>query len=138
MKRFLRQLTILLSAAVIPASVSAWAYWDRTKWDAFRDHAVPLSEVLQWKQTVLWVDARSAADFALAHIPGALRLTEDDWNELLPGLLKEWEPDSAVVVYCSSRSCHASEEVAKRLREEVGLKPVFVLRGGWEAWKGAQ
>jgi len=43
-----------------------------------------------------------------------------------------------VMVYCNSRKCHASEEVAHRLREEVGLRPVYVLRGGWEAWKGAQ
>lgn len=129
---------ILLAAAVIPASASAWLQRERGKWDVFQDHAVPISEILQWKQTVLWVDARSAIDFASAHIPGALRLTEDDWNELLPDLLNVWEPESIVVVYCSSRKCHASEEVAKRLWEEVGLRSVFVLRGGWEARKGAQ
>ena len=45
---------------------------------------------------------------------------------------------TAIVVYCSSKKCHSSEEVARRLREEVGLKTVYVLRGGWEAWKGAR
>ena len=99
---------------------------------------MPLSEIAEWKDRVLWVDARSSVDFSGDHIPGAVRLTEDDWNELLPELLKSWEPNCAVVVYCNSRKCHTSEEVAKRLREEVGLKPVYVLRGGWEAWKGAQ
>ncbi len=138
MKRLLTQIGVLLGLALVLALASAGARWKWGKWDAFRDYSLPLSEISQWKQTVQWVDARSAADFGLAHIHGALRLTEDDWNELLPGLLREWEPDSTVVVYCSSRKCHASEEVAKRLREEVGLKPVFVLRGGWEAWKGAQ
>ena len=87
-------------------------------------------EVSQWKEQVLWVDARSAADFTSAHVPGAVRLTEDNWDELLTELLKAWEPDCVVVVYCSSQKCHASEEVAKRLREEVGLKPVYILRGG--------
>lgn len=138
MKQLLRQLAILMAAATIPASVCAWVCWKQGKWERFRDHSVPLSEISQWKQQVLWVDARSADDFAGSHIPDAVRLTEDDWNELLPELLNVWEPDAVVVVYCSSRTCHASEEVAKRLREEVGLKPVYVLRGGWEAWKGAQ
>jgi len=40
-----------------------------------------------------------------------------------------------VVVYCSSLSCQASQEVAEKLREEVGLQSVFVLQGGWEAWR---
>ena len=138
MKRIFKQCIILLAAAVIPASVSAWVCWKQGNWDAFRNHSVSLSDVLQWKESVLWVDARSATDFSVAHVPGAVRLTEDDWNELLPELLKAWEPERVVMVYCNSRKCHASEEVAKRLREEVGMKPVYVLRGGWEAWKGAQ
>jgi rhodanese-related sulfurtransferase len=138
MKKLLRQFVILMMIAAIPASASAWLQWERGKWDAFRDYSVLISEILQWKEQVLWVDSRSAADFSVAHVPGAVRLTEDDWNELLPELLKTWEAERVVMVYCSSRKCHASEEVAKRLREEVGLKPVYVLRGGWEAWKGAQ
>lgn len=135
MKRLGIQLIVLLVVAIIPASFSAWACWKWEKWDAFRDHSIPLTEIAQWKEPLLWVDARTAADFKAAHIPNAVRLTEDDGNELLPELLKVWEPDCVVVVYCSSRNCHASEEVAKRLSEEVGLKPVYVLRGGWEAWK---
>ena len=138
MNRILKQLLILLAVAMIPAAVSAWVFWKQGKWDAFRDYSIPLANVTQWKARVLWVDARSANDFADSHIPHAVRLTEDDWNELLPELLKVWEPDSTLVVYCSSHKCHTSEEVAKRLREEVGLKPVYVLRDGWEAWKGAQ
>jgi rhodanese-related sulfurtransferase len=138
MKRLARQVAVLLMAAALFASVSAWLWWKRGKWDVFCDHSILLSEISESKERVLWVDARSEKDFGQKHIPSAVRLTEDDWNELLPELLKAWEPDSMVVVYCSSHKCHASEEVAKRLREEVGLKPVFVLRGGWEAWKGAQ
>jgi hypothetical protein len=38
------------------------------------------------------------------------------------------------VVYCSSLSCNASREVARRLRREAQLPDVFVLEGGWEAW----
>jgi ligand-binding SRPBCC domain-containing protein len=30
---------------------------------------------------------------------------------------------------------NASSEVANRLRSEMGLKEVYVLTGGWAAWK---
>jgi len=138
MKPLLRKLAVLLAVAMIPASVSAWVFWQQGKWSVFRDDTVPLSEVAQWKNRVLWVDARPAADFASGHIPGAVRLTEEEWEELLPELLNAWGPDCAVVVYCSSRKCQASGEVARRLREQVGLKAVSVLRGGWEDWKGGR
>jgi rhodanese-related sulfurtransferase len=61
-------------------------------------------------------------------------LNEDRWNELLPTLLAQWSLEKKIVVYCSSQSCNASREVAKRLRNEAQLKNVFVLDGGWEQW----
>jgi rhodanese-related sulfurtransferase len=61
-------------------------------------------------------------------------LNEDRWNELLPRMLETWSPDKRVVVYCNSKSCGASREVARRLRTQAGLTNVFVLKGGWEAW----
>jgi len=61
-------------------------------------------------------------------------LNEDRWNDLIGPFLATWTPDKKVVVYCSSQSCNASREVARRLRDEAGLKDVFVLQGGWEAW----
>jgi rhodanese-related sulfurtransferase len=136
MKSIVRQIIILISIAFILAGTSASIYWMRGKWDTFRDPSVLLSEVSKWNDPVLWVDARSIEEYTSDHIPGAVRLTEDNWNELLPDLLKVWAPDSAIIVYCDSQKCHASNEVAKRLREEVGLKNVYTLRGGWTAWKG--
>lgn len=59
------------------------------------------------------------------------------WDELLPAVLEGWPSGKPAIVYCDSRECEASEEVAQRLRE-FGVAPVFVLRGGWEAWLAAQ
>ena len=88
-------------------------------------------------EDVLWVDARTADEFAAGHIPGALLLSEDDWEAGLLGLLDVWTPDRDIVVYCSSESCHSSQAVATRLRSELGVENVFHLEGGWEAWKEA-
>ncbi len=82
----------------------------------------------------MWADARPDEQFEREHIPDAIALNEDRWNELLPRMLADWSPGKRVVVYCSSRSCAASHEVARRLRDEAKLTDVFVLHGGWEKW----
>jgi rhodanese-related sulfurtransferase len=87
-----------------------------------------------WGANAIWVDARPDEEFARDHVPGAISLNEDRWNELLPQFLATWSPEKKVVVYCSSQSCNASREVARKLRTEAQLKDVFVLQGGWEEW----
>jgi rhodanese-related sulfurtransferase len=102
--------------------------------------AIPPSELATvaqaraWGENVIWVDARPDEDFARDHVPGALSLNEDRWNELLPQFLAVWSPGKKIAVYCSSLSCNASREVARRLRKEAQIPDVFVLEGGWEGW----
>ena len=95
---------------------------------------VTAAQAHAWGGNAIWVDARPDAEFASDHVPGAVSLNEDRWNELLPQVLAVWSPEKKVVVYCSSLSCNASREVARRLRKEAQLPNVFVLKGGWEEW----
>ena len=99
---------------------------------------VTLAEANRWGETAIWVDARPEDEFDRQHVPGALLLNEDRWNELLPQMLAVWSPEKRIVVYCSSESCGASREIARRLRQQAELKNVFVLEGGWEAWLGTK
>ena len=57
-------------------------------------------------------------------------------QENLPAVLHAWPTGKPAIVYCDSLACEASEDVAKRLRE-FGVAPVFVLKGGWQAWLAA-
>ena len=137
-----RQILILVALALAPAVGEAVYFQHKISWRS----AVPPSEsatvdqARTWGQNVIWVDARPDEEFARDHVPDAVSLNEDRWNELLPQFLAVWSPEKKVVVYCSSLGCNASREVAKRLREEVQLKDnegencAFVLEGGWEAW----
>lgn len=137
MKRgLLRQILLLLGLALLPAIGHAIYYGDRVSWSApeLGKDEVKLEEAQSWGDSVLWVDARPDEQFQKKHIPSAILLNEDRWSELLPAFLNIWSPGKRVVVYCSSRSCAASHEVARRLREEAGLSEVFVLHGGWEKW----
>jgi len=99
---------------------------------------VTLVDAQGWGDSVLWLDARPDEQYNREHIPGALLLNEDRWGELLPQMLAVWSPEKRVVVYCSSQNCSASHDVAHRLKEEAGLKEVFVLHGGWEKWLEAK
>ena len=95
---------------------------------------VSVDQARAWGGNVIWVDARPDAEFVRDHVPGALSLNEDRWNELLPQFLAAWSPGKKVVVYCSTESCDLAREAAERLRKEAQIPEVFVLEGGWEAW----
>jgi rhodanese-related sulfurtransferase len=129
------QALVLVLLALVPAIAAALFHPKRPAWQS---DEVPLALAQSWKEKALWLDARPLGDFEHAHIPGALPLNEDAWRELLPAVLDAWNPDSKIVVYCSSLSCRTSHEVARRLREEVGLTQVYVLQGGWESWERAR
>jgi rhodanese-related sulfurtransferase len=133
----LRQIILLAAAALIPAAGEAIYFRDRISWRSAiaPGESVTVDQARAWGETAMWVDARPDEDFARDHVPGAILLNEDRWNELLPQLLTAWSPEKKVVVYCSAQSCNAAREVAKRLRDEAQLKNVFVLEGGWEEWR---
>ena len=130
----------MLGLAFLPAIGQALYLRSRVSWDApaVASDEVTLRDALAWGDSLLWVDARPDEQYASEHIPGAILLNEDRWSELLPQFLTTWSPEKKTVVYCSSQSCAASHEVARRLREEAGLKNIFVLHGGWETWLEAK
>ena len=132
----IRQILVLAALALAPGVGEAIYFRDKISWQS----SIPPSELVTvdqartWSDNAIWVDARPDEEFARDHVPGALSLNEDRWNELLPQFLAAWSPEKKVIVYCSSLSCNASREVARRLRKEAQLPDVFVLEGGWEAW----
>jgi rhodanese-related sulfurtransferase len=136
-KALLRQTLLLLALALLPGVGQALYYRDKVSWATpiAASEMVTLAQARDWKADAIWIDARPEEEFEREHVPGALLLNEDRWNELLPQMLAGWSPEKRVVVYCSSESCGSSREVARRLRKEAGLTNVFVLEGGWEGWR---
>ncbi len=132
----LRQALVLVAQAFLPGIGEAIYYRDKISWQSPipASEMVTLTQARAWGENTIWVDARPDEEFARDHVPGAISLNEDRWNDLVGPFLATWSPDKKVVVYCSSQSCNASREVARRLRDEAQLKNVFVLEGGWEEW----
>jgi len=127
---------VLVALAFAPAIGQAIYFRDKVSWQSPipPSESVTVAQAQAWGANAIWADARPDEEFARDHVPGAISLNEDRWNELLPQFLATWSPEKKVVVYCSSQGCNASREVARKLRNEAQLKDVFVLQGGWEEW----
>lgn len=128
--RAFRQAVALALLATLPAT-GAWMLQPKA---AEQDGMIAPAAAAQLGASILWVDARPRRDFEKEHIPGALLLNEDEWDALLGTVIETWTPSRKVVVYCDGGACQASREVAARLRD-VGISPVYVLRGGWPEWR---
>ena len=100
---------------------------------------VTLEIIRGWGAPPLWIDARQREAYGEDHIPGALLINEQEFDELI---LEAIEPlgqaqveGRNIVVYCGSHGCKASHKVAEELSARRGLgDQVFVLRRGWKAW----
>lgn len=138
--RAARQALILIALAFLPGIGEAVYFRDKISWQSAvpRSESVTVAQARAWGSDVLWVDARPDEEFTADHVPGAISLNEDRWDELLPQFLSAWSgtPGKKVVVYCSSESCNLSRDVAVRLRKQTDppMQNVFVLEGGWEEW----
>ncbi len=134
----MRQALILVALAFLPGIGQAIYFRDKVSWKlpVSASEMVTVVQARAWGENAIWIDARPDEEFARDHVPGALSLNEDRWNELLPQFLAVWSPEKKIVVYCSSQSCNASREVAHRLRNQAQppMQNVFVLEGGWEEW----
>ena len=132
-RRALLQALLLMALAAVPAFVSGLV--QVKKEEPLGPGEVRAATARQWGAAVLYVDARPKARFDAGHIPGAVLLNEENWDDLFPAFSDAWEPEKTVVVYCDGGACEASQQVAARLREALQVNNVFVLKGGWPAWQ---
>jgi rhodanese-related sulfurtransferase len=133
-----RQAAVVAALALLPAAGEAIYFRDKISWRSaiVPSEMVTVEQARGWGDNAIWVDVRPDDEFASDHVPGAISLNEDRWNELLPQFLAAWAPEKRVVVYCSAASCNLARDVAQRLRKttQPPMQNVFVLEGGWEAW----
>lgn len=133
----------LVLAPLAPAILTGWLHPRAPAWRVLAAKEVAVARVpvaVAWRDypDALWLDARPAAERAAGGVPGALGLSEEDWEAGFATLAEKWDGRRPIVVYCGGDSCQASEAVALRLRGELGFDRIMVLAGGWEAWRAAE
>jgi rhodanese-related sulfurtransferase len=136
----LKQMLLLLGVAVPLAVATAWVHPRPPAWTTgeVRPGEVTVATVGQWPESPFWIDARSQREFDQGHIPGAILLNEDEWEALFFDFIGAWDGEQVIVIYCGGAQCEASHRVADRLRQDLGADAaeIWVLKGGWPAWRG--
>jgi rhodanese-related sulfurtransferase len=133
-----------LSQALILIVLSAAAAWGTYVWhprapalhlsqEPLRDDEVSMALIRErFHGEVMWIDARPADQFAARHMPGALNVSEQQFDEQLVQHLDALQTNSKpVVLYCSGQKCEASRKVMERLKEMGFVKDAFIFKGGW-------
>jgi rhodanese-related sulfurtransferase len=135
-----KQAAIILSLAAAAGAAAAVFHPQRPPWFEVRNPAelrwaISPDEArkLMAEGEVFWIDARSRASYEADHLPGAVLLNPEEWGELLFNNQEAFQSllDRPVIVYCDGDACTRSSEVGERLRELMGLEPVYILRGEW-------
>lgn len=127
-----RQGILVVAVAALGAGVAWWSGLVSLPGPEINPEAGEWTLSQAQAREVLWVDSRSAADYARNHLPEAIHFPEDSWEEGLIRLMEHWLPNPRpVVIYCASPECGTSRRMAQRLREEVPEMEVYSLYGGW-------
>jgi rhodanese-related sulfurtransferase len=143
MKAVWQALILVALAAVGAFGTQAWhprAPALHLTQEPLRDDEVSLPVIGErFRGEVLWIDARPAEHFAAGHMPGALNVGEQQFDEQLVQHLDTLQTNTKpVVVYCSGQKCEASRKVMERLKEMGFVKDAFVFKGGWSVLEKAK
>jgi rhodanese-related sulfurtransferase len=96
---------------------------------AFTTGPVELSKWIKSREdNLIVVDVREAEDYEKGHLPGAINLPRDKWQNP-QGLSR----DKTNVVYCYTQQCHLAANAC--LQFATAGYPVMELEGGFDAWK---
>jgi rhodanese-related sulfurtransferase len=135
MPRVFREILIITALTILGAAFSLFSGLAPSPWAEPTLAAGEIRLVDARALEVLWLDARSTADFKRGHIPDAIQLSEANWDDGIIALMNTWLPNPRpIVVYCGSASCGTSKRIAERLRAELPDAEIYSLKGGWDAW----
>ena len=135
MARFFREILFITALTLLGAVFSLFSGLAPLPWAAPELAAGEIRPTDARALQVIWIDARSEADYRSEHIPAAIYLNEDHWDTGIIELMDAWlTQPRPIVVYCGSEHCGTSKRIAERLREALPDAEIYSLKGGWDAW----
>lgn len=144
----IKRIGVLLLASAVAAVVANSVHPRRIPWvqDWSRQveakaaqrkiKVIPLSIALQKFQgrDVVFVDARSTAEFTLGHIPGAVSIPFQSLEEMFPEVGTLIDSGKELVIYCKNRECDDSLLLATEL-QAMGCSNLVLYVDGFELWE---
>jgi rhodanese-related sulfurtransferase len=87
-------------------------------------------------RAALILDARPEIFYRFGHIPSALSLPRDDFENgyRALGAVLQRDRQQVLVVYCAGNDCQDSQMVGEAL-QRLGYPHVRLFRGGWSDWE---
>lgn len=79
------------------------------------------------------VDVRSTAQFEEGHLPGAVSLPIELFDQKIGDFFVEYPLDTCLVLYCAGRECLDSHRLAHSL-ETFGFADIRIFSGGFTEW----
>ncbi|KRP37509.1 MAG: hypothetical protein ABS34_02550 [Opitutaceae bacterium BACL24 MAG-120322-bin51] len=135
MPRFFREILIITALTALGAAFSLYSGLAPLPWTAPELAAGEIRLTDARALQVIWIDARSEADYRTEHIPAAICVNDDYWETGIIELMDAWlTQPRPIVVYCGSERCDTSKRIADRLREALPDAEIYSLKGGWDAW----
>jgi rhodanese-related sulfurtransferase len=135
MARFFREISCIIALTLLGAAFSLFSGLASPPWAEAELAAGEIRPTDARALQVIWIDARSAADYRTEHIPAAIYLNQEHWETGIIELMNAWlTQPRPIVVYCGSAGCGTSKRIAERLREALPDAEIYSLKGGWDAW----
>jgi rhodanese-related sulfurtransferase len=81
----------------------------------------------------LILDARSQSEYDEGHIPTAMSVSIQNFEESFPMIAPMLYPDTPLVVYCNGPTCDDALRLIERMRE-IGFEGALLYLDGMEGW----
>jgi rhodanese-related sulfurtransferase len=100
--------------------------------------AITLTQAMTYFQThsTIFLDARLKEDYKAGHIPKALNLPLEEFEQYYPETEPLLSRRENIITYCDGTECEASLFLARILKEK-GFKNLKIFFGGWTEWNKA-
>ncbi|HEX4263721.1 MAG TPA: rhodanese-like domain-containing protein [Verrucomicrobiae bacterium] len=95
---------------------------------AFTTGPMEVEHAIKNHENIVVVDVRDAEDYAKAHVPGAINLPKESWNNP-EGLQK----NRTNIVYCYTQQCHLAAQACVQFAGQG--YPVMEMDGGFQTWQ---
>jgi rhodanese-related sulfurtransferase len=100
------------------------------------DISLEEAEKLYFTHAAMFIDARSAEEYARGHIRGARSLPWQEVDLNFMAVTADLDLTTPVVTYCDGETCELSHDLALFLRD-AGFADTRVLVNGWTIWQQA-
>ena len=127
---FIKQSLLLIAAAILIALLNFLLNANRPEIGS-RPDEITFEEYAKFSNEHILVDARSGEEFAQGSVDTALNLSPENFDEGLGKLLDSYSPEKIIIIFCDSSACDTSRNIAERLRNECGLKNIFIFKDDW-------